>query len=77
MKDYTKVYSIEMKVAKPNNYWLISEGIIARQLKSASFERDVYKVILVSEHDELEMDKAIFYVDAYTNLVIGGSQTSD
>lgn len=77
LKDYTKVYSIEMKKAKPNNYWMISEGIIERQYKSASFERDVYEVILVSEHDELEIERAIFYVDAYTNLVIGGNQTSD
>ena len=77
LKDYTKVYSIEMKVAKPNNYWLISEGIISRKFKSASFERDVYEVVLVSEHDELEIERAIFYVDAYTNSVIGGNQTSD
>lgn len=33
--------------------------------------------ILVSEHDELEIERAIFYVDAYTNSVIGGNQTSD
>ena len=77
LKDYTKVYSIELKTAKPNNYWLISEGITARLFKSASFERDVYEVVLVSEHDELEIERAIFYVDAYTNLVIGGFQTSD
>lgn len=77
LKDYTKVYSIELTKRKPNNYWLISEGITARQFKSASFERDVYEVILVSEHDELEIERAIFYVDAYTNLVIGGFQTSD
>lgn len=77
LKDYTKVYSIEMKIAKPNNYWLISEGITARLFKSASFERDVYEVILVSEYDELEIERAIFYVDAYTNSVIGGNQISD
>lgn len=77
LKDYTKVYSIEIKVAKPNNYWMISEGIIERQFKSASFERDVYEVVLVSEHDEVEVERAIFYVDAYTNLVIGGNQISD
>lgn len=77
LKDYTKVYSIELTKRKPNNYWLITEGIITRQLKQANYERDVYEVVLVSEHDEVEIERAFFYVDAYANTVIAGDEKAD
>lgn len=77
LKDYTKVYSIELTKRKPNNYWLITEGIITRQLKQANYERDVYEVVLVSEYDELEIERAFFYVDAYANTVIAGDEKAD
>ena len=43
----------------------------------ANFERDVYEVILVAEDDEMEIERAIFDVDAYTGQVIGGRQMGD
>ena len=43
----------------------------------ADFERDVYEVILVSEDDELEVMRAFFYVDLYTNEVIAGREMAD
>ena len=38
---------------------------------------DVYEIILVSEHDEMEIERAYFYVDVYTNCVIAGHYASD
>ena len=77
LKDYNKVFSVNEKRCKPNNYWYITEGILERQLETADFERDVYEIILVSEHDEMEIERAYFYVDVYTNCVIAGHYTSD
>jgi len=77
LKDYNKVFSISEKRCKPNNYWYITEGILERQLETADFEREVYEIILVSEHDEMEIERAYFYVDVYTNSVIAGHYVSD
>lgn len=77
LKDYNKVFSINEKRCKPNNYWYITEEIIEKQLETADFERDVYEIILVSEHDKMEIERAYFYVDVYTNCVIAGHYASD
>ena len=77
LQGYTKLFEVRLIKKKPNNYWLIEDGIIERNLVQASFERDAYEVILVNEKDELEIERAIFYVDAYTGQVIGGMETGD
>lgn len=77
LQGYTKLYEINSAKKKPNNYWFIEEGIIERNFVQASFERDVYEVTLVSEKDELEIERAIFYVDSYTGQVIGGMEMGD
>ena len=77
LKDYTKVYQITKISTKPNNYWNITDGIIERQIKYASFMRNAYEVTLVSEKDEMEIERAIFCVDSYTGNVIGGREMSD
>ena len=77
LKDYNKVFSVTEKKYKPNNYWYITEGILERKLETADFEREVYEIILVSEQDEMEIERAYFYVDVYTNCVIAGHYTSD
>lgn len=77
LNNYTKVYSIERTTVRPNNYWLIQEGIIERNLEVANFERDAYEVVLVRPDDEVEIERAIFYVDMYKGEVIAGGQMSD
>lgn len=77
LKNYNKVFQVTLTKCKPNNYWTITEGIIERNLSIANFERDAYEVILVSEEDELEIMRAFFYVDAYTNTVIAGREMAD
>ena len=77
LQGYTKLFEVNLTKKKPNNYWLIEEEIIERNLVQASFEREVYEVILVSEKDELEIERAIFYVDSYTGQVLGGMEIGD
>ena len=77
LRNFNKVFEINLTKCKPNNYWLITEGILERNLRMADFERDVYEVILVSEDDELEVMRAFFYVDLYTNEVIAGREMAD
>lgn len=77
LQGYTKVYEVNLTKKKPNNYWLIEEGVPERNFVQASFERDVYEVTLVAEDDEMEIERAIFDVDAYTGQVIGGRQMGD
>ena len=75
--DYTKVYQITKVSTKPNNYWTITDGIIESQIKYASFMRNAYEVTLVSEKDEMEIERAIFCVDSYTGKVIAGREMAD
>lgn len=77
LRNFNKVFEVNLTKCKPNNYWLITEGILERNLRMADFERDVYEVILVSEDDELEVMRAFFYVDLYTNEVIAGREMAD
>lgn len=77
LRNFNKVFEINLTKCKPNNYWLITEGILERNLKMADFERDAYEVILVAEDDELEIMRAFFYVDLYTNEVIAGREMAD
>lgn len=77
LQGYTKVYEVNLTKKKPNNYWLIEEGVPERNFVQASFERDVYEVTLVAEDDEMEIERAIFDVDAYTGQVVGGRQMGD
>ena len=77
LQGYTKVYEVNLTKKKPNNYWLIEEGVPERNFVQANFERDVYEVTLVAEDDEMEIERAIFDVDAYTGQVIGGRQMGD
>ena len=77
LRNFNKVFEINLTKCKPNNYWLITEGIIERNLRMADFERDAYEVVLVSEDDELEVMRALFYVDLYTNEVIAGREMVD
>lgn len=77
LDNYTKVYSIERTTVRPNNYWLIQDGIVERNLEIADFERTAYEVVLVRPDDDLEIERALFYVDIYTGEVIAGSEMSD
>lgn len=77
LNNYTKVFGVALTKCKPNNYWLITEGIIERNLVTADFEREAYEVILVSEDDEMQVERAFFYIDAYTNSVIAGREMAD
>lgn len=77
LRNFNKVFEINLTKCKPNNYWLITEGILERNLRMADFERDAYEVILVAEDDELEIMRAFFYVDLYTNEVIAGREMAD
>lgn len=77
LEKYTKLYEVTLTQRAPNNYWLIEDGIIERNYVTASYERTVYEVILVRYDDEVEMDRAFFYVDAYTREVIGGMEKGD
>ena len=77
LRNFNKVFEINLTKCKPNNYWLITEGILERNLRIADFERDAYEVILVAEDDELEIMRAFFYVDLYTNEVIAGREMAD
>ena len=77
LKDYTKVHQITKISTKPNNYWNITDGIIERQIKYASFMRNAYEVTLVSEKDEMQIERAIFCVDSYTGKVIAGREMAD
>lgn len=77
LKDYTKVYDVQRTTVKPNNYWLIEEGIVERNFKQADYTRDVYEVTLVKPEDEVEAERAIFYVDMYTGKVIGGREMAE
>ena len=77
LEKYTKLYEVTLTEKAPNNYWLITDGIIERNYKFASFKRKAYEVILVRYDDDVEMDRAYFYVDAYTGKVIGGMEASD
>ena len=56
---------------------MIEDGIIERQLEVADFTRTVYEVILVKPDDDLEIERAFFYVDVYTGEVIAGMEMSD
>ena len=77
LDNYTKVYEVKKTTYHPNNYWLIEEGIVERNLETASFTRDVYEVTLVSTDDEMEVNRAYFYIDLYTGEVIAGREASD
>lgn len=77
LDNYTKVYEVKKTTYRPNNYWLIEEGIVERNLKVADFERDVYEVTLVSEDDEMEVNRAYFYIDLYTGEVIAGREAAE
>ena len=77
LEKYTKLYEVTLTEKSPNNYWLITDGIIEREYKFASFTRKVYEVTLVPYDDDVEMDRAYFYVDAYIGKVIGGMEASD
>lgn len=77
LEKYTKVYDVTLTQKAPNNYWIIKNGILERQFLVANYERKVYEVILVPYDDEVEMERAYFYVDAYTGEVIGGMEQSD
>ena len=77
LEKYTKLYEVTLTEKAPNNYWLITDGIIEREYKFASFTRKVYEVTLVPYDDDVEMDRAYFYVDAYIGKVIGGMEASD
>ena len=77
LEKYTKVYDVQRTTVYPNNYWYITEGIIERELEVADYTRNVYEVTLVKEDDEMEIDRAVFYVDMYTGKVIGGRYMSD
>ena len=77
LDNYTKVYEVKKTTYHPNNYWLIEEGIIERNLETASFTRDVYEVTLVSTDDEMEVNRAYFYVDVYTGEVIAGREAAE
>lgn len=74
---YTEVYEVSLTEEHPNNYWLIKKDDSVTNFLVASYERKVYEVILVQYDDELEMERAHFYVDAYTGKVIGGRETGD
>ena len=77
LDNYTKVYEVIKTSYRPNNHWLIEEGIIEQKMVVADFERDVYEVALVSTDDEMEVNRAYFYVDIYTGEVIAGREASD
>ena len=77
LNNYTKVYEVNKTETRPNNFWLIEDGIIERQLEVADFTRTVYEVILVKPDDDLEIERAFFYVDVYTGEVIAGMEMSD
>lgn len=77
METYTKLYEVNLTEVRPNNYWYITSGVIERQLVYASFKRTAYEVILLDKYDQLEVERAFFYVDAYTGQVIAGNQMSD
>lgn len=77
LDNYTKVYEVIKTSYRPNNYWLIEEGIIEQNMVVADFERDVYEVTLVSEDDEMEVNRAYFYVDVYTGEVIAGREAAE
>ncbi len=76
LEKYTKLYKVTLTQKAPNNYWLLKKDDTIKHLV-ASYERDVYEVILVPYDDEVEIERAHFYVDAYTGKVIGGTQTGD
>ena len=77
LNNYTKVYEVNKTETRPNNFWVIEDGIIERQLEVADFTRTVYEVILVKPDDDLEIERAFFYVDVYTGEVIAGMEMSD
>lgn len=77
IEKYTKLYEVSLTRKHPNNYWLLSEDDSITKHLVANYERTVYEVILVPYDDEVEIERAHFYVDAYTGEVIGGTQTGD
>lgn len=77
LANYTKVFEVSLTEVNPNNYWYITEGIIERNLVIADFKRVAYEVILLNKDDEVEVERAFFYVDAYTGQVIAGKEMSD
>lgn len=76
LEKYTKVHDVSLTKKRPNNYWLLKKDDTEKHLV-ASYERTVYEVVLVPYDDEVEIERAHFYVDAYTGKVIGGMQTGD
>ncbi len=77
LEGYTKLYEVVLTQKAPNNYWLIEDGILERQLINANYERKVYEVTLVRDDDDVEMERAYFYVDVFTGEVIGGLERGD
>lgn len=77
LEKYTKVYEVSLTKKHPNNYWLLKKDDSNTKHLVASYERTVYEIILVPYDDDVEVERAHFYVDAYTGKVIGGMQTGD
>ena len=77
IEKYTKLYEVSLTRKHPNNYWLLNKDDSVTKHLVANYERTVYEVILVPYDDEVEIERAHFYVDAYTGEVIGGTQTGD
>lgn len=77
LEKYTKVHEVSLTQKYPNNYWLLKKDDSNQKYLVANYKRTIYEVILVPYDDDVELERAHFYVDAYTGKVIGGMQTGD
>ena len=84
MKEYyskfTKVYEVNEFVSqKSNNYWdlVITNTPINNYNLNLGAEESTYEIILISPNDDLEIERAYFYVNPYTGQVIAGKEMSD
>ncbi len=83
-KDYyskfTKVYEVNEFVSqRSNNYWdlIIANTPITDSNLNLGADESTYEIILVSPDDDLEVNRAYFYVNPYTGKVIAGREMSD
>ena len=77
---FTKVYEVNEFVSqKSNNYWdlVITNTPINNYNLNLGAEESTYEIILISPNDDLEIERAYFYVNPYTGQVIAGKEMSD